>query len=86
MHDSDISLARITEHARWQFARRGILVAEVQAVLENPDTVSLVREGRVVAQAVRAGYLLRVFVDIDRAPPEVVTAYRTSKLRKYGRA
>jgi hypothetical protein len=29
---------------------------------------------------------VRVFVDVDRAPPEVVTAYRTSKLAKYWRA
>ncbi len=28
-------------------------------------------------------YLLRVFVDIDRIPPEVVTVYRTSKITKY---
>ena len=30
-------------------------------------------------------YLLRVFVDLDRDPPEVVTAYRTSKVDKYWR-
>jgi hypothetical protein len=30
-------------------------------------------------------YLVRVFVDVDRDPPEVVTAYRTSKLPKYWR-
>lgn len=30
-------------------------------------------------------YLVRVFVDIDRVPPEVVTAYRTSKIEKYWR-
>ena len=28
-------------------------------------------------------YLIRVFVDVDREPAEVVTAYRTSKVRKY---
>ena len=28
-------------------------------------------------------YLIRVFVDVDRTPPEIVTAYRTSKIRKY---
>ena len=27
----------------------------------------------------------RVFVDVDRDPPEVVTVYRTSKLEKYWR-
>ena len=28
-------------------------------------------------------YLLRVFVDVDRTPAEVVTVYRTSKIEKY---
>lgn len=30
-------------------------------------------------------YILRVFVDMDRDPVEVVTVYRTSKLSKYWR-
>lgn len=30
-------------------------------------------------------YLIRVVVDVDRAPCEVVTAYRTSKVDKYWR-
>jgi hypothetical protein len=28
-------------------------------------------------------YLVRVFVDVDRQPAEVVTVYRTSKIYKY---
>jgi hypothetical protein len=28
-------------------------------------------------------YIVRVFVDIDRSPPEIVTVYRTSKVGKY---
>ncbi len=31
-------------------------------------------------------YLLRVFVDIDRVPAEVVTVYLTSRVAKYWRA
>jgi len=30
-------------------------------------------------------YLVRVFVDVDRSPPEVVTVYRTSKVERYWR-
>jgi hypothetical protein len=30
-------------------------------------------------------YLLRMLVDVDRSPTEVVTAYRTSKIEKYWR-
>jgi hypothetical protein len=28
-------------------------------------------------------YVVRVFVDVDRTPPEVVTVYRSSKIDKY---
>jgi hypothetical protein len=28
-------------------------------------------------------YLVRVFVDIDRSPAEVVTVYRTTRIAKY---
>jgi hypothetical protein len=28
-------------------------------------------------------HLIRVFVDVDRTPPEIVTAYRTSQIEKY---
>jgi len=31
-------------------------------------------------------YLVRVFVDMDRHPAEIVTVYRTSKVSKYWRA
>jgi hypothetical protein len=51
--------------------------------LNKPDAVIPVRSGWVVAQSVMNGYLIRVFVDVDRQPPEVVTAYRTSKIGKY---
>jgi hypothetical protein len=50
-----------------------------------------VREGREVFQSRSESgdppktYLLRVFVDIDRDPPVVVTVYRTSNVAKYWR-
>jgi len=46
----------------------------------------LVREGRIVVQGMSGEYLLRVFVDIDRHPPEVVTSYRTSNVGMYRRS
>ncbi len=30
-------------------------------------------------------YLIRAFVDVDRQPAEVVTAYQTSRVAKYWR-
>ena len=54
----------------------------------KPERVETVREGRVVASArvdfEDKPYLVRVFVDVDREPFEIVTAYRTSKIGKYG--
>jgi hypothetical protein len=40
----------------------------------------------VTTQEFGSEYLVRVFVDIDRTPAEVVTAYRTGKVFKYWRA
>jgi len=74
---------RFTEHARVQMAKRQLAESEVRQVLASPEEVLPVREGRVVAQSLVAGYLVRVFVDVDRAPMEVVTAYRTSRIDRY---
>lgn len=58
-------------------------------VLGSPDQRDDVRPGRIVLQSrvtmgePRKVYLVRVFVDVDRRPAEVVTAYRTSKITKY---
>lgn len=31
-------------------------------------------------------YLVRVFVDVDRTPAEIITAYRTSRIERYWRS
>ncbi|MCY4074774.1 MAG: DUF4258 domain-containing protein [Acidobacteria bacterium] len=81
----------IAPHARVQMERRGLTVEVVRRVLAEPGQRHVVRRGRVVVQS-RLGlgtaqkeYLVRVFVDVDRRPPTVVTAYRTSKVDKYWR-
>jgi len=77
-------LFRITAHARAEIQRRRISEEELVAVLLSPGQVMPVRPGREVWQSLlQSGYLLRVFIDINRSPIEVVTAYRTSKLEKY---
>jgi len=71
--------------------RRHISDVEIAQILSAPEQTEALRLGRAVYQSrVELGepsqtYLLRVFVDIDRQPPEVVTAYRTSKIEKYWR-
>ena len=82
---------RLTEHAREEMARRQISQDDVANVLSAPEQTGFVREGRNVYQSrieidkPPQKYLLRVFVDVDRKPPEVVTVYRTSKIAKYWR-
>ncbi|MEX2287945.1 MAG: DUF4258 domain-containing protein [Planctomycetaceae bacterium] len=80
----DLSAAALTNHAVEQMAKRQIAEADVRRALVAPEETLPVRLGRVVAQAIVGEYLLRVFVDIDRTPVEVVTVYRTSKIEKYG--
>ncbi len=87
-----ISRYRLTDHAKDEMARRQISEEDVAKVLAVPEQAETVRQGREVYQSrIESGEppktcVLRVFVDIDREPPEVVTVYRTSKITKYWRA
>jgi len=80
---------RLTPHARQMMHRRGIDLAMVRAAILHPEQRISQGLGRQVLQRrVLLGdppleYLIRVFVDPDRSPAEVVTAYRTRKLSKY---
>jgi hypothetical protein len=86
-----IKVYRLTDHARMEMARRQISETEVARVLAVPEQSEIVHEGRAVYQSQISlsesskTYVLRVFVDIDREPPEVVTVYRNSKVQKYWR-
>jgi Domain of unknown function (DUF4258) len=79
----------LTPHASCELQRRGIDETMIRQVLAEPEQRIAVRPGREVVQSVfeLAGvrYLVRVFVDVDRSPAEVVTAYRTSKIDNYWR-
>ena len=83
---------RLTDHARIEMARRQINEADVAQVLAAPEQTECVREGRAVYQLrLEWGeppktFVLRMVVDIDREPSEVVTAYRSSKVQKYWRS
>lgn len=85
----ELATAVFTDHASRQMARRGLVERDVRLALAAPDAVRYVRPGRVVAQKVLhigeppRDTLVRVFVDVDRMPPQIVTAYGTSKFAKY---
>ncbi len=78
-----------TEHALFEVKRRAVSEELVRTILLSPEQRVEVRAGRVALQSKIAmgepakQYLVRVFVDIDRYPAEVVTVYRTSKIEKY---
>jgi hypothetical protein len=69
--------------------RRGVDEEAVRQVLSSPGQRYTVRPGRDVLQSRTSvsgnEYLIRVFVDIERDPAEVVTVYRTRKVSKYWR-
>jgi hypothetical protein len=79
----NIAQAVLTKHAVLRLAKRQLTESDVRQVLATPEQIEEVRPGRVVAQGLVSGYLLRVFVDVDRFPAEIVTACRTSKIEKY---
>ena len=80
----------ITAHAAFEMARREIDATVVRGVLAAPGQRYAIRPGRDVLQSTMTfegkTYLVRVFVDVDRRPAEVVTVYRTSNVAKYWRA
>ena len=80
----------LSPHAAFEMERRGLDEAAVRRVLTAPEQRENVRSGRDVLQSRievnKNTYLIRVFVDVDRRPAEVVTAYRTSRIEKYWRS
>ena len=80
----------LTPHALLEVKRRGLDETLIQQVLTAPEQREMVRPGRDVLQSRfdMAGklYLVRVFVDVDRSPAEVLTVYRTSRIEKYWRS
>ncbi|MBI2863830.1 MAG: DUF4258 domain-containing protein [Chloroflexi bacterium] len=79
----------IKPHALMEMGRRLITLDQVARALAGHGQILDVRPGRKIYQdRIAVGgkeYLLRVVVDVDRLPAEIVTIYRTSKTAKYWR-
>ena len=80
---------RLSKHAQFQMQRRAISAEEVFQVLNAPEQIHFVGQGRAIYQS-RIElhgrlYLLRIVVDIHKRPFKVITVYRTSKIAKYWR-
>ena len=83
--------AVLTLHEAYEIERRGLTEEIVRGVLENPKQREQLRLGRCVFQSrldmgsSPKAYLVHVIVDTERSWPEIVTAYRTSKISEYWR-
>jgi hypothetical protein len=78
----------LTPHAAYEMARRDIPEEVLRQTLSHPEQRIIGHSRDVLQSRIQISgkqYLVRVFVDVDRQPPEVVTVYRTSKIEKYWR-
>jgi hypothetical protein len=90
-----ISSAEIPLRLTGDLFYRSITREQIRAVVNAPERLSMRPDGLWVAQAKTRRpdkpdawwpYLLRVVLDVRRKPPMVVTAYWTSRLKKFGSA
>jgi hypothetical protein len=83
---------RFTKHALEAIARRGLSLAEVEGAVDAPDGViadgptRFIRQRAMTEPGTGVLFLIRVVVEQDAGEWVVVTAYRTTKLSKYGAA
>ena len=83
---------RMSDHARAEARRRGVIEATVLGVAANPEQRVETRAGREIRQSrivdAASGklFLVRVIVDSGEHGETIVTVYRTSRIRKYWRA
>ena len=80
----------LTDHAIGEARRRGISEETILEVATTPEQCVAVRAEREVRQSRATDargklQLIRVVVDLGTDEDTVVTAYRTSKVRKYWR-
>jgi hypothetical protein len=66
---------------------RGIPLEIVHETLLSPDSVTTQDEKNIYQKTVifanDKDYFVRVFVNVEKTPPLIVTVYRTSKINKY---
>lgn len=81
---------QITNHARKEMNRRAIPADAVEAVLQKPGQIVEGYGNKRAYQSIMdlgtgKRYLVRVIVDDTVMPGQVVTIYKTSKIKKYWR-
>ena len=77
----------VSKHASYQFSLRNINLIVVTDILENPDriikqeTCKHIYQKGIVENDKK--YLYRIFVNVCKEPPLIITGYKTSKIEKY---
>ncbi len=82
---------KLTNHVKKEMARRSISWTLLEQVLNNPQQIVIEKGNLKAYQSIVSfedgrTFLLRAIVDDTITPAVVVTAYRTSKNRKYWRS
>ena len=75
-----------SKHALEQIEHRGITLQTAYEVLQSPDHVIEQGDKRIYQSVISENgkqYLIRIFVNKDKIPQLVITAYKTSKISKY---
>ena len=76
-----------SKHAIEQMLLRDTPLEIVKETVSNPDSITPQDEKEIYQKTVTfpngKDYFVRVFVNIEKVPPLVVTVYRTSKINKY---
>ena len=76
-----------SDHARYQIRVRELTAKQVRLVVTKPDSFRAQSDGRIQAakKEIYAGktYLLVVIYEQDKQRVEVITVFRTSKIKKY---
>ncbi|MDP1623336.1 MAG: DUF4258 domain-containing protein [Bacteroidales bacterium] len=76
-----------SQHATEQMNLRGISREIVVGILNSPDETievdNLLIFQSIVKDVQEPRFLIRVFVNMTKIPPLVVTVYKTSKIEKY---
>ncbi len=79
---------KFSNHALARMDSRGISKDTVLDIIEQPDEVAIEDESiTIYSKLVEENskpYLYRVFVNKLKNPRLIITAYKTSKIRKYG--
>ncbi len=78
---------QFSKHSIEQIKIRGLSIDIISELIENPDKTITHISGTIIYQKLvnedNKYYIYRVFINKEKKPPLVITAYKTSKIEKY---